>query len=299
MSTYSQYSQNLGQTYSFYSPPDISGIIFEFTAINVSSKTDVAPSFEYNAALGYSNISAIAIIDVPSSSLNNLFYFQGYDFAANSTIRPEAYGINASFKFDYSYSNASLTYGAINKAPNVNPQVKADYVNYLAYAITGGYSLANIFSNEISLLQGVVNMDASFNNAINASISNLVKTPLNGTTQAEVISLNNGSVFFDVSSNPSLYIQSTKALLEGFLSIPNTPRGELFFTDIENQSLLPINVNASVAPFIGYYTIPFRAGDILSIRLVYIPFNGNASPIIGLGDNLLYNRSYKVMLRCV
>jgi hypothetical protein len=140
-------------------------------------------------------------------------------------------------------------------------------------------------------------MDASFNDSINASISNLVKTPLNGTTQAEVISLNNGSVFFDVSSNPSLYIQSTKALLEGFLSIPNTPRGELFFTDIENQSLLPINVNASVAPFIGYYTIPFRAGDILSIRLVYVPFNGNASSIVG--DNLVYNRSYKIMLRCV
>lgn len=294
MSTYSQYSQNLGQTYSFYSPTDISGIIFEFTAINVSSKTSIAPSFEYNDAVGHTNVSAIAMIDVPASSFNNLFYFQGYDFAANSTIRPESYGINASFKFNYSYSNASLTYGAINKAPNLTPELKADYVNYLAYAITGGYSLANIFSNELSLLQGVVNMDTSFNNSINASISNLVNTP---TATSDVISINNGSVFFDVSSNPSLYIQSTKALLDGFLSIANTKRGELFYTDIENQSLLSINQNASVAPFTGYYTIPFRAGDILSIRLVYIPFNGNASSIIG--DNLVFNRSYKIMLRCV
>jgi hypothetical protein len=296
MSTYSQYSQNLGQTFSFYSPPDISGIIFEFTAINVSSKTDVAPSFEYNAAVGYKNVSAIAMINVPASSLNNLFYFQGYDFAANSTIKPESYGINASFKFNYTYSNASLTYGAINKAPNVTPELKADYVNYLAYAITGGYSLANIFSNELSLLQGVVNMDTSFNNLINASISDLVNIT---TATSQVININNASVFFDVGSNQSIYIQSTKALLEGFLSIADTARGELFYTDIQNQALLPINANASVAPFVGYYTIPFREGDILSIRLVYVPFNGNASPIVGLGDNLLYNRSYKIMLRCV
>ena len=294
MSTYSQYSQNLGQTYSFYSPTDISGIIFEFTAINVSSKTSIAPSFEYNAAVGYNNVSAIAMINVPASSLNNLFYFQGYDFAVNSTISPELYGINASYRFNYNYSNASLTYGAINKAPNVSPQLKADYVNYLAYAITGGYNLADIFSNEISLLQGVVNMDTSFNNAINASISNLVNT---STATSQVITLNNSSVYFDISSNQSLYIQSAKTLLDGFLSIPNTPRGELFFTDIQNQALLPINVNASVAPFVGYYTIPFRAGDILSIRLVYVPFNGNASSIIG--DNLVFNRSYKIMLKCV
>uniref|UniRef100_A0A6C0D1I7 Uncharacterized protein n=1 Tax=viral metagenome TaxID=1070528 RepID=A0A6C0D1I7_9ZZZZ len=294
MSTYSQYSQNLGQTYSFYSPTDISGIIFEFTAINVSSRTNVAPSFEYNAAAGYTNVSAIAMINVPASSLNNLFYFQGYDFAANSTISPEMYGINASFKFNYTYSNASLTYGAINKAPNVSPQLKADYVNYLAYAITGGYNLADIFSNELSLIQGVVNMDTSFNNLINASISNLVNTP---TANSSVINLNNSSIYFDTSSNQTLYIQSAKTLLDGFLSIANTPRGELFYTDIQNQALLPININASVAPFVGYYTIPFRAGDILSIRLVYVPFNGNASSIIG--DNLLYNRSYKIMLRCV
>jgi hypothetical protein len=295
MSTYSQYSQDLGQTYSFYSPTDISGIIFEFTAINVSSRNNIIPAFEYTATVGYTNVSAIAMIDVPSSSLNNLFYFQGYDFASNSTILPESYGINASFKFNYMYSNASLTYGAINKAPTVSPQLKADYVNYLAYAITGGYSLANIFSNEESLIQGVVNMDTSFNDAINASISNLVNIPTTGTS--EVITINNGSIYFDVSSNQSLYIQSTKTLLEGFLSIANTPRGELFYTDIQNQALLPINANASVEPFVGYYTIPFREGDILSIRLEYVPFNGNASSIIG--DNLVYNRSYKIMLRCV
>ena len=294
MSTYSQYSQNLGQTYSFYSPTDISGIIFEFTAINVSSRTSIAPSFEYNAAVGYTNVSAIAMIDVPASSLNNLFYFQSFDFAANSTINPESYGINASYRFNYNYSNASLTFGAINKAPNVNPQLKADYVNYLAYAITGGYSLANIFSNELSLMQGVVNMDNSFNNSINASISDLVNT---STATSDVITINNSSIYFDVSSNQSLYIQSTKALLDGFLSIANTTRGDQFFTDIESQSLLPINANASVAPFVGYYTIPFREGDILSIRLVYIPFNGNASSIVG--DNLVYNRSYKIMLKCV
>ena len=297
MSTYSQYSKDVGQTSSFYSPTDISGIIFEFTAINVSSINNTVPSFEYNAALGHANVSAIAMIDVSAASFNNLFYFQGYDFAANSTILPESYGINASFKFDYSYSNANLTYGAINKAPTVSPQLKADYVNYLAYAITGGYSLANIFANEESLIQGVVNMDTSFNDAINASISNLVNIPTTGTS--EIITINNGSIYFDISSNQSLYIQSTKTLLEGFLSIADTPRGELFYTDIQNQALLPINANSSVDPFIGYYNIPFREGDILSIRLVYIPFNGNASPITGLGDNLLYNRSYKVMLRCV
>lgn len=289
--TYSSYSTTPTQQQSFYRN-DLDGIIFEFTAINVSNQFLNLPTFENIPIDGFTNVSAIASIPIEATKLSNLFYFEGQNYGNNTTIIPVNYGINTSYKFNVSYSNASLTYGAINTLGQ--PPVKSDYVNYLAYAITGGYNLANIFSNEDILIQGVTNMDTSFNNTINDSVSS-INTNFS-TLTSKIINITNTSVFFDTAANNSIYIQGCKLLLDGLLSIPNTVRGEKFFTNIEAQTGELINVNAS-STSTSYYYIKFFPGDVVSIVLKYIPYNGNASSIIG--DNLVYTRSYKILLKCV
>ena len=67
--TFQSYSTTPTQTYSFYSPTDISGIIFEFTAINVSSTFATIPSFENISLIGFQNVSAISSIDISASRL--------------------------------------------------------------------------------------------------------------------------------------------------------------------------------------------------------------------------------------
>ena len=100
--------------------------------------------------------------------------------------------------------------------------------------------------------------------------------------------LNNKSVFFDTQYNPSPYTQGCKALLDGLLSISSTPRGIQFLADVKEQS----NLN----PTNPIYYIKFHPGDVLSLLIKYIPYNGNGESIIG--SNLVYTRSYKIMLVC-
>ncbi len=293
MITYSTYSTSPTPQQSFYSN-DLNGIIFEFTAINVSNRFAALPSFEDNNVIGFTNVSAIATIPVSASSLDRLFYFEGYGYGSDTTsIIPVMYGINTSYKFNLPYSDASLTYGAINAAEF--PPLKSDYVNYLAYAITGGYNLASIFSNEADLIQEVTNMNTSFNNKINESLSNISKDFTTATSK--IVNINNASIFFDNVESESIYIKGCKRLLDGLLSIPDTIRGDNFFTNLESQTGEPINANAS-STLSSYYYIKFYPGDILSVVLNYVPYNGNATSITGLGNNLVYTRSYKILLKC-
>jgi hypothetical protein len=286
-------------TYSAYSSTNVSqpvfmtdnnNIIFEFTAINVSNQYAVLPTFDNVSVYGFPNVSAVARFNVSATSLNELFYFQG---TADQTI-PLRYGMNTSFRFNFSYSNSSVTFGAINNTDST-PLLKTDYVNYIASAITGGYNLADVFANEQALYTGVANMDASFNTNINNTISKL-NVSFN-TSTSESININNGSVFLDTFNSNSSHIQSIKKLIDGLLSINTTTRGQQFLQDIAEQNTSAINISSNLSTSLkSYYYVRFRAGDIVSIVLNYVPYAGNGNPIIGY--NPLYTRAYKIMLLC-
>jgi hypothetical protein len=185
-----------------------------------------------------------------------------------------------------SYSNSQLIYGAINNASGENI-IKKDYVNYLAYAITGGYNFRYIFKNQSALISNVTNMDNSFNQIINDSISTIQNNSINPT-------IINNTIYIDISLNQSPYVQSCKKLVDGLLSISNTSRGIQFLNDISEQKTIAMNTYGP--PFVNYYSILFHPGDIISLKITYNPYNGNATSIIG--SNLVYDRSYKIMLMC-
>jgi hypothetical protein len=276
----------------FYTTNNVSNIIFEFTAFNISSNFSIVPSFDIVANMsGLSNVSAVAQINISASSINNLFYFETYPYINTQTgLIPLKFGINTNFSFNLSYSNSSITYGLINTNASY---LYADYVNYLAYAITGGYNTADIFQNEDELINGVTKMDVSFNNTINYNISNV--SNLTSQVDSSVVNINGDNVFFDNGSTTNPYILSCQYLLDGLLEINSGERGKQFLSDIAGQNLLGTNVPSSTT---GYYYIPFHKGDILSLRLSYVPFTDTGSGVTIIGNNPIYTRSYKIVLNC-
>jgi hypothetical protein len=258
--SYYDYIRNIINNQAFVDTD--SGIVFEFTAAQASQTYTKLPVITDN--LGFNDVSAIAVYNIPSSVLNNLFYFQldaPFDISNIDIIN---YGVNSNYTFSILFSTALLTYTAFN----INAEIKSDYVTYLAYSLTGTTN-QNIFANRFQLVQAVTNMDNSFNNIINQSIA------YNGLNT-------NGPIYLSTDmSNP--FAHSTKQLVSGMIDIANPVRKKKFYDDLaiqrENQGQYQIP---------NLYWVPFHSGDKMSILINYL------STYPGV-----QGRSYKIILNCV
>jgi len=258
--SYTDYIQNILNTEAFLTTN--TGIIFEFTAARASQSYNIGPLMNDN--LGFGDVSAIAVYDIPSSLLDKLFYFQlssplDINNVAANVIK---YGINTDYKFNILFSNAITSYSNFT----LNNQIKIDYVSYLAYTLIGTTNI-NVFANTLQLVQTVVAMDSGFNNTINNNIA--------------YCGLNNSNPFLsDDMSNP--FAHSCKQLVSGMLTIANPSRRQIFFNDLITQSFNQIQYQGQ-----NIYWVPFHPGDKMSILINYISNVG------------LNPRSYKIILSCV
>lgn len=234
-------------------------IIFEFTPAQTSATYNTTPNIHNE---GFPDVSAIAILNIPASDLNNLFYFQT-DGGIDSSMNIIKYGINSSYRFNIPYSDASLTYGFYS-----NSKIKIDFVSFLAYFYSGSTNI-NVFSNPAQLIQGVVNLDSSFNNTINQNLSNSISGYPTSTYQI----YNNNILLLDNTNALNPYYVSTKQLLDGLLKIANGNRKTVFLNDLALQQ----NSN-------NIYWVPFHSGDIMSVLIKYVSRFGI--------------RSYKIALLC-
>jgi hypothetical protein len=264
---YYNYIHNIIKNQAFINTDN--GIIFEFTA-GQSEETFLVtnPDICFNIVSnnfnnnGFSDVSAIAIIDINPSLLNNLFYFKLNNTLDINNISIDKYGINTDYSFNINYSNSIVTYGNINPSFGIK-RVNYDYISYIAYTLAG-ISNINIFSNKNELLQGVVNMDNSFNNIIN---NNLLMS-----------NIGNKYLLLDYSNNRlNPYVISTKQLLDGILYIANNNRKQIFFDDLVLQSSNNLD---------NIYWVPFHSGEKMSVVIKY-----NKSGI--------NTRSYKIVLNCI
>lgn len=274
---YYDYIHNTSQQNPFETT-DNSGIIFEFTAANGSSK--YVKQFTYQMSnLGFSNVNAIAQFNILPSVLDNLFYFQTDNSLNLSNITK--YGINTHFNFDLSYSEMLVTCGNVNT--NGLQQIMNDYINYLSYTITNYNVVASsVFSNYNGLVQSVKNMDSSFNQTLNNNIN--IQDLQNG-----VVYFNDTNILLQNVSTLNPYVLSTKQLLDGMKYIATQERKDVFMNDITNQINVTNNQNI--------YWVPFHPNDKLSIVINFIPPNGDGIPIIG--STPIYTRRYKIVLNCV
>jgi hypothetical protein len=276
---------------NFYTTTDAS-FVFEFVPMNVSVNYGVLPLFQSyptTGADGFTDVSATAYIKAPWANFSRLFTFESNDTTfENYPNQDISYGIdNASTVFNIAFSQALVKNGWANAATQFlsNTSVDQDYVRYTAKAITGGYALSDIFQNEEELITGVDDMDASFNLLLNTNIS---------THYNNFANKNGMGRYPDESDNP--YVLSCKHLLDGLLANASTPRGNKFLEDLEAQS----NAFEDPSGNRKYYII-FHPGDVLAVRLEYVPKNGNDTTAgeVGnlLGDNKLFTRSYKMFIQ--
>lgn len=290
------YLTKLDTCNAFYNIGDsgLNGIIFEFVACDISDTFNVIPTITpITTTNGFSDVSAVAYIEVASSTLNNLFYIYSPDFSSNVgfinnpsiqktlEIGSLLYGINKDFNFNYVFSSAYIRRGTISGAGT--QQISDDYVRYIAKTLFKVDNLTDLFSNESALVNGVISMDAPLNQTFNTNLSSI-----SGSGHI-IVDGSGNDIYFDTSSNVSnnTYINSCKDLVNGFLSISNTVRGQQFFVDLSGQQADDGNVSLLY--------IPFRSGDMLSLKITY----KFGSSLTGLPFvDTVGNRSYKIVLIC-
>jgi len=297
--------------------------VFEFLPMDVTAAFTTTAQFEQIIAnAGLSPVDSVATLNVTAANFSRLFYIKTNDLDnlnnANDPTNNMSYGVigNAALGVtngvnpftNISYSNANIHSGFANPALSYvgNTSLYQDYVRYTAKAITGGYALSDIFSNEYELLTGVGKMDPSFN----ASFGTL----LNNSSNCENISNN-----ISTSVPGYQYVLSCKTLVDNLLNDAvnvngNTSsylRGQKFLSDLRAQSdaysaqqdtqgNVLYNISFNGVSDATYWVI-FQPGDVMAVRLTYSPQNGSGNPAKNgannLGVNPLYNRSYKIYLR--
>ncbi len=301
MATYLNYNINdnnlqFQRSTNFYKLNDPSiNFVFEFLPMNISTNIRVVPIFQTfeETNLGFIDVSATAIIDVSANNFSKLFKFKSNDITFDDYPNQDiTYGVGNVSCFDVSFSRATVISGWANQATQYlsNTSIAADYIRNIAKEITGGLALADIFSNQTEIVDGIVNLDASLNQNLNQKIR----------TNYATYSYVDGMLTYPDNSN-NLYTTSCKQLLDGLLSSVTTTRGQDFLKDLKQQSYDNLINEGLIGDNETTYYINFMPGDVLAVRIAYIPKNGDGVPAGNpgnyLGVNPLHTRSYKVFLK--
>jgi hypothetical protein len=278
---------------------------FEFVPMDSSEKFCKQAFLEaYVEVDGFNKVDAVGYLDVSYSKIdqfNRLFYFISDD--ADPDVYPQSlenvsYGVlgtNGVNPFNnvkdeyFEFSNSLIKAGYANNASTYadNTRVRHDYVRYTAKAISGGYALSDIFSNESDLIEGVRDLDISFNMDFSKKINDLSGCVHEGES-------NEGWT-------------SCKSLVTGLFDFSNEmdttttrfKRGTKFLRDLAEQSINTFESEKNMSK--GEFWVKFHPGDAIAVRLTYKPENGNGNPAknsLGfLGENKLNDRSYKIYLK--
>jgi len=288
--------------------PGVNGYVFDLFQADVSLSVD--PSFA--AALlpsgGFTGVDAVATFDASAEVFNNLFFITVdssdisddnntdviFSIDGNSLIYPfveKVGGVDTSMSF----SNASVKYGAVN-SQYIDQSLKKDMVRHIAKSVTGGYAVADIFSNESDLLADVEGRDASLHDVLHNSIDTL-KNVSSGYTVDQI----NSTTITD--ADQLRFFQVAQALYG--INVNDTGTGgrqESLYADLSANS-----VDSSTGEAKATVTVPikFKIGDAIALRIQYDPnsgpvggdTNGDGIGLGGMGNNLITSRSYKILIR--
>jgi hypothetical protein len=253
---------------------------------------------------GFDKVDAVGYLDVSYSKIdqfNRLFYIISDDAdpgVSSPSLENVSYGIlgtNGINPFNnvsngvFSFSESMIKAGYANNTPTYTENTKLchDYIRYTAKAISGGYSLSDIFINETELIKAVGELDISFNMDFSKKINDL-----------------SGCVH-EGPSNEGW--SACKSLVTGLLDFSNEmdttttrfKRGTKFLKDLAEQSINTFESEKNISQ--GEFWVKFHPGDAIAVRLTYSPENGNGNPAKNkngeIGTNKLYDRSYKIYLR--
>lgn len=281
---------NLVNNVYFLNENDVSGYVFEINAFDSSGVLSVDPTFDtaIQQGLGLDDCSAIAMMDVSLSNFESLFTFESdADDLDDLSINDLKFGINPASSNYFStllYSYATVVEQKVNSFYS-DQQIYKDYIRSVAKQITGGYSASDIFTNESDLVQGVKDLDATFQALFTNIIVNLISDTANNGSKT-VNEINN------LVENASVYKAAIALFTINVNSGATNERLLTVFQDIAAASDAATVSTANVGPI----TVPlrFHVGDKIAIRLVYK--NQNTNPF---GNNVIQPHSYKLLLNLV
>ena len=269
---------------------DTSGYVFEITAFDTSGTLSLDPTFDtaIQQDLGLADCSAIAVLDVSLSAFNSIFSFQSdSDDLDDLSVNDLKFGIASGASTIFSnilYSYGTVVEQQINSYYD-NQSIYDDYVRNLAFQITGGYSASDIFTNEANLVQGVQDLDSTFQSLFtNIIVALLTDTINNGHKSLPDIQ--------NLTENDSVFKAAIALFTINVNSGASSERLTDLFDDIKTASDAATVSTGNVGPI----TVPLRfySGDKIAVRLVYK--NQNTNPI---GNNTIVPRSYKLLLNLV
>tara|TARA_B110001450_G_C17616985_1_gene479635 strand:- start:580 stop:1488 length:909 start_codon:yes stop_codon:yes gene_type:complete len=271
--------------------PGVDGYVFDLFQADVSLTLDPSFAAALPGGTGFAAVDAIATFDLSASVFNNLFFI-----TVDSSDIDNVDGNDVVFSIDagavvypfvdsdgsMAFSNSTVQYGAVNNQ-YADQSMKKDIVRHIAKSITGGYAVADIFSNEAELITDVESRDANLHGTLGSAIDSL-KAVTEGYTVDKINST-------DISDSDQLRFFQVAQSLFG-INVNDTGAGgrqEALFADLSNSSVDNSgNALASV-------TVPltFKVGDAIALRIQYDP---NSSPVGGMGDNTISSRSYKILI---
>ena len=264
--------------------------MFEINIFDTSNAVLIDPSFEtaLQQVAGLPDVSAIAVLDVSLATFSPFFQIKT-DSADITDVSADdlKFGIHPDISrcfADLSFSYSTVVENKVN-AFYSDQQIYKDYVRHIAKSVTGGYSASDIFSNEANLLQGVQDLDSSFQTLLTTDMNTLIADSSSFKTIEQITGLDNTSYATAYKSAQSLFTIITNS------GNDTSTRLSQLLTDISNQSAFGTDGNGDISG--GEITVPlhFQPGDKIAIRLVYK--SNNTSP---LGNNVINPRPYKILL---
>ena len=274
---------------------EINGYVFDLFQADVSLTLDPSFAAALPGGSGFSAVDAIATFDLSASVFNNLFYITVDSSDINNDDNTDVIFsidgsavqypfVEASGASDVSmaFSNSTVKYGAKNNQ-YADQSLKKDIIRHIAHEITGGYAVADIFSNESELIADVESRDVSLHDTLHNTIDAL-KSITQGYTANQI-----SSETYISDPDQRRFFQVAQALFG--ISINDTGgRQQTIYEDLSNAS-----VDANTGEPLASITIPlkFEVGDAVALRIQYDP---NSSPVNGMGNNPVPSRSYKILI---
>ena len=284
---------------------EITGYVFDLFQADVSLALDPSFAAALPSGSGFTAVDAIATFDLSASVFNKLFFITvdssdidnvaGKDVVFSidgSAVQYPFVEANGASDVSMAFSNSTIKFGAINNQ-YVDQSLKKDIIRHIAKSITGGYAVADIFSNESELIADVETQDDSLHNTLNTAIDAL-KSITQGYTADQINAT-------DISDSDQLRFFQVAQSLFG-INVNDSGDGgrqEALFADLSNASVDSGSALASV-------TVPlkFKVGDAIALRIQYDP---NSSPVGGadsdgttglggMGNNTIPSRSYKILI---
>ena len=299
--------------------------IFDFFAADVSMTVDPSFAVQLVSLAGLSDVSAIAQVQTPVESFDGLISLildsSDINDLSDEDIR---FMVNSNNPFaNFNFSDSSIKFGAENTT-YTDQSIPSDMVRHIAKDITGGYAVADIFTNESEMRNDIISLDASLVEDISASIDSLASITAPSSDAADpagpqggiqfakaidgtVVSPAQAMFFTSVHTLFSLTMASSVAGGAGTAGVNDAGRDRFtkFLDDIsaEGQAIdengndisLDVSVNDittdSPAQFVKV-PLRFVRGDAIAVRINYRP--ASEQPVIG--NNPINDRSYKVLI---